>query len=809
MSTSESFGQWLKQRRKAMGFTQQEIAKRINYAVPTLRKIESDDYLLSRQAAEMLAAALEIAPADSEAFIRFACGDKHEMPAFIASVGVPPSSNLPHLLTPLIGREEEVRSLEQLLTSSEKRLVTLTGVSGTGKTRLAIAVAHALRNRMTEAVYLVELAALHDPTLVAATIARTLDLPDMSNQPILTTLKKYLLGKEVVLLLDNFEQVIDAAQIVTDLLMSAPTLKIIVTSRINLKVSGEQIFPVKPLKLPEIEQTTIAEWSLSPAVQLFIEKARNVDPEFDFAEQARSIAEICILLDGLPLAIELAAAKVNKLSPQEMLVHLRGSLGRLHLLTDGPRNVPARQQTMRNAIAWSYDLLEPYEQILFQRLGIFADGFTLESAEAICNAVTDPVGDLWAGISVLLDSSLLVKAKNTRGKPRYTMLKTIREYAFDRLSESHEAPRVQAEYAHYFLAFAEKSAPNLVGPDQVIWLDQVEVEHDNFRAVLDWSQQTKQFEIGLRLANALTSFWVIRGFYTEGRSHFTNLLQMIDTSVAMVDQRVYAAALNRAGGLIHSQGEYPLARTLSEQSLAIWQSLGDKRGVASAQNTLGNMLREEGAFEQAQAMLEQSLALLQEAEDPALLVSVLHHFGVLTQRQAEYDKSIAYFEQSLAISKKLYFDLMTGLSLIRLAMIKAKLAILHGRLNELEIIPKLLTESLNIQSKTENKLGIAYVLDCFAGLAAVQNQPKRALRLAGAASLLHEKLGAPLYNDDQAELMGYLQLAEQALKGRSAMFFDEGKTLTIKQAVAYALEYELGDEKALVNGITISDKNVA
>jgi predicted ATPase len=424
-------------------------------------------------------------------------------------------NNLPMQPTPLVGREREVEDIRGRLLAAEVRLLTLTGPGGTGKTRLALQAAADLLDEFEDGVYFVALATLTDPALVASTVAQALDVRESGDQTLIESMKDYLSGKRLLLVVDNFEQVLTAAPLVGELL-SAPHFKVLVTSRIPLGVYGEHEYAVPPLSVPDPKRLPGLETlSHYEAVRLFIERARAAKADFAVTdENAPAVAEICARLDGLPLAIELAAARVKLLPPSAML----GRLGRrLKLLTGGARNLPERQRTLRGAIEWSHTLLDEGEKTLFYRMAVFSGGRTFEAVEAVCDAEGDLPVDALEGVSSLLDKSLLRQEEGPEGEPRFVMLETIHEFAREKLQESGESEVVGRAHTEYFLALAEEAELELVGPDQVSWMDRLEAEHDNLRAALSRSPEAGDSGSALRIGAAVWHFWVVRGHFSEGR----------------------------------------------------------------------------------------------------------------------------------------------------------------------------------------------------------------------------------------------------------------------------------------------------
>jgi predicted ATPase/class 3 adenylate cyclase len=411
-------------------------------------------------------------------------------------------NNLPLQPTPLIGREKEVAEVCDLLRGETTRLLTLTGPGGIGKTRVALQAAADLLEDFPDGTFFVPLATLTDAELFSSAVAETFGVKETADQPLDESLKDYLSERRMLLLLDNFEQVLEAATAVTELLAGAPGLKVLATSRAPLGLYGEHVFPVPPLSMPDLKSPPPLErFTQYEAVGLFVERARAVKPDFKVTnESAPAVAEICVRLDGLPLAIELAAARITMLPPRAMLQRLTS---RLKLLTGGARDLPERQRTLRATIEWSHALLEEGEQLLFGRLAVFSGGRTLEAIEAICDTRSDLTVDVFEGVSSLLDKSLLRQEEGANGEPRFVMLETVHEFAREKLQGSGEAEQIKRVHAEYFLTLAEEAYPELKGANQLQWLERLEVEHDNMRAALSWTLERKEVEVALRLGGVL------------------------------------------------------------------------------------------------------------------------------------------------------------------------------------------------------------------------------------------------------------------------------------------------------------------
>ena len=568
-----------------------------------------------------------------------------------------PSHNLPLELTSLIGREKELADAQSLLLRDDVRLVTLTGPGGTGKTRLGLELARELIGQFGDGVFLVSLAQINDPSLLSSAIAQTLGIMEKGGKSLLDSLIDYLRDKQTLLFLDNFEQLTTAGPQVAQLLHSCPRLKILVTSRQALHVRGEFEFFVPSLPLPDLKRLPSAEaLSQNAAVSLFVQRALAVRSDFAINnENFRTVAEICVRLDGLPLALELAAARVKLLSPQEILTRLERSLT---VLTGGPQDLPMRQQTLRGAIAWSYDLLNETERVLFRKLSVFVGGCTIEYADAVFSG-TQELGVL-DGLSSLVDKSML-RREERDGETRFVMLETIREFALDAVVVSGEEAEVRRRHANQFLALAEQAEPELLGPRQAEWLERLEREHGNLRAALEWSVKRGDAILALHLSAALWRFWYTRGHLTEGRGW---LLQVLASSFE--ESAVRAQVLNGAGVLAQTQGDSAAASTHYEESLAIFRKLADKPGIAACLNNLGLIANDQGDYARAKALYEESLAISRELGNKSATAHLLNNLALMAQRRGDYPEARSLFEESLVIKRPLGDECGIAASLLNL-----------------------------------------------------------------------------------------------------------------------------------------------
>jgi predicted ATPase/class 3 adenylate cyclase/DNA-binding CsgD family transcriptional regulator len=613
-------------------------------------------------------------------------------------------NNLPLQPTPFIGRVKEVVAIQQKLLRQDVRLVTLTGPGGVGKTRLGLQAAAEASERFVDGTWFVSLAPLTDPDLVIPTIAQTLEVREAGGRSLLDQLKASLRERQVLLLLDNFEQVASAATQVADLLGDCPQLKVLVTSREVLHVRAEQEYPVPALALPDPKHLPdLAALSQYEAVAIFIERAQAVKPDFQVTNaNAPAVAEICARLDGLPLAIELAAARIKLFPPQALLTRLGR---RLHLLTSSARDAPARQQTLRKTIQWSYDLLAAQEQHLFRQLSVFVGGCSLQAIEALSAALgieTLPVLD---EVASLIDKNLLQQTAEEEDELRLTMLETIREYGLGALSTSGEMETVRQAHAAYYLMLAEEAARELKGPQQAVWLERLEQEHDNLRAALQWSLEPAQagpgIKIAFRLCEALEVFWDVRGLYSEGRAFLEQAL----ASGEGVAASVRARALNAAGGFADAQSDYDQAEALLQESLVLYRQLEDTRGIASSLRGLGliSIAQTKGHnIASTCLLLEESLALYREVGDKEAIAWVLMHLADAVSIQGDYRRGRTLFEESLELFREQGHQ--RG---IAFCLRQSALWLFFAR-GDQAIVQARLEESLAISRELGNKDGIAF-----------------------------------------------------------------------------------------------------
>jgi len=728
----------------------------------------------------------------------------------------PHPMNLPVQRTGFVGRKKEVAALKELLMRQDVRLLTVTGPGGIGKTRLAVQVAGEVVEHFPGGTHFVPLSSLGDPALIASAIVQTLGIREAGGHSAIEILRKNLQDGSraaMLLLLDNFEHLVQAAPTVADLLATAPNLKIMVTSRAALHVYGEHEFPVPPLALPDSRSKTSVEvLSQCPAVALFLQRAVAAKADFELnRENAAAVCEICARLDGLPLAIELAAARVKVLSPALMLTRLAS---RLQLLTGGARDLPQRQQTLRAAMDWSYDLLSAAEQRLFRRLSVFVGGCNLEGVEAVCDTKGDlDLDDLLDGMASMVDKSLVQQVEHGKGESRFVMLETIREYGLEKLQTSGEQPQTKRAHAAYCLVLAEEDAT----AESAQWLERFAFEHDNFRAALEWLTETEDAEWGLRLGTALFRFWDIREYLAEGRDSLGKLLKLAG---AQPPTKARARALFAAGVLAGEQGDYASADALIGESQDIARQLGDKTGVAVSLNALAVTAFDRGDVAIARALFEESLVLWRETGDQKAVARALSNLANVFKVQGDYDRVRSLQAECLSIfrglgdrigiawslnyqgdvardqgdsaARTLYEQ---GLAIFRelgdrwgIASTLADLGSLAREQGDYSTARSLYSESIKLFQELNHKRGIARLLECSACSAAAQLEAERSLRLAGAAAALRQNIGAPLTRTEQAKLEAALKPARQALTNTvAATAWLEGSALPVEKAIEEVL----------------------
>ena len=851
--TEVTFGEWLKRQRGAQGWTQRQLAQKLNCSFSTLRKLEAEERHPSTQVVEQLIEIFHIPQNEQKAFQRFARGDwgafsrgeSESFPWYTSRVAT--RTNLPASITSFIGREKEQTEIIQLL--SKHRLITLTGSGGVGKTRLSLKVGEQLQGNYPDGIWLVELAALTNPDLLAQTIASVFEINSTSTTPLAEILINVLRAKTTLLILDNCEHLLDAcAQLADTLLKNCPNLKILATSREPLGIIGEAIYRIPSLGLPDLQQVldTFRDFE---SVRLFEVRAKLA--QFDFAltvENASAVAQICHRLDGIPLALELAAAKVETFSAEQIAKQLDESF---NLLTGGSRTALPRQQTLRASIDWSWNLLTESEQTMMRQLAVFSGGWTLDAALAICD------GDVMGLTSTLVRKSLIVMNQEGRRETRYGFHEVVRQYACEKLNEINAVETLSQRFAAYFVALAEEAESKLFGPDEIEWLDWLEIENPNLRAVLEWSINNNP-EIGLRLAGALYYFWGVRGYWHEANTWLERLLaipreashseirvkalnaagflawcisdakssrslylESLAISREIGNRREEANALHGLGRAARLQSDYQTAHQFYEEGLSIWREVDDKVGIADTLLSIGALAYRQGNLDEAHLLLEESLILSQELENLSGIAPTFYFLGRVSAAQGNYENATFLYNKTLDLFQKLadkagwIYTLETmgrtahiqadyatawekyqeSLHLSRKAGHNVYTAAVLADLGHLAMIDNnyteahtLYTESLMLFKQTGEKQAIINCLVGWANLAQIKGQTEQATKVCGAIeALLQTTMGHLVHPEQDIYRRTVANLRAQLNELTFIQKWAEGQTITLDEAIILAL----------------------
>ncbi|MCI0551915.1 MAG: tetratricopeptide repeat protein [Anaerolineae bacterium] len=768
MDATQTFGQWLRHRRRELDLTQDTLARQVGCARITIRKLEGDKLRPSMQLANLLMEGLEIPLEEREKYTRFARGGSFPSPPPLKEN----PNNIPNAISSFVGREHELADVKKLLKAS--RLVTLTGAGGIGKTRFAMQVGSEMIDSFKDGIWWVELAALNDPALVTGALAKALDVREIPNQSLEETLAHFLRTKQLLLILDNCEHLIEAcAQIAGQLLTACKNVKILATSREALGIIGEIVWQVSPLTLPGIQPLSLIESFMQyEATLLFVQRATAVNQYFSLtAQNVPAVFQICRYLEGIPLAIELAAARVKTLSPEQIATRMDD---RFALLISDGRTAPSRQQTLRATLDWSHDLLTETERELFRQLSIFAGGFTLGALESIARLDSNlSVLDM---LSRVVDKSLIVVEQKDHA--RYRLLETIRQYALEKLEGSGEAKPIHDRHLDYFLMFAEQAEAHLFRSEQRDWARRLEVEHDNLRAAITWSFECNQIQTGLQMAGALAWFWHTNGHLTEGSRWLEKML----TSDQGTHGRERAKALRASSILARDMGDYVRARAFAESSIRLYREFGEDQGTGLALADLGATLSYEGKREEAIESLQESLHLLQPIGEWWGTAYAHLWLGDTLFRLGDTTRAATNWEESLRLTQELGDYALMAWSLSGLADV----ARLRG---DYKRAIGMFKEALALYRDIGTMLEPPWTLEALGLVAAALGEAQHAARLWGAASAWREAINEALpltYQRDYAASIAQActQLGEKAY----ASAWSEGRAMSPEQAIEFALE---------------------
>jgi predicted ATPase/DNA-binding XRE family transcriptional regulator len=771
------FGAQLRQVREAAGLTQEELAARAGLSAKGISDLERGARRRPYpHTVRALADALELS-VDERASLLAAIptrGDVAHATPVVTELTLPASP------APLVGRERDLEQVRGFLRRREIRLLTLTGTGGVGKTRLALEAARDAGELFADGVTFVALAPLNNAEFVVPSVVRSFGLRETAGQSPREVLRAYLRAKRMLLTLDNFEHLLAAAPDVSWLIETCPNLTVLVTSRAPLRIGGEQEYPVPPLELPVSTRDPSTEEVLgSPSGRLFVDRARAASPTFSLTESnAAAVAAVCWRLAGLPLALELAAARVRFLSPSILLERLDRALS-----TSWSRNVADRQRTMRATLDWSHDLLSEPEQALFRRLAVFAGGFTLEAAEAVVTTGGAAVEDVLGLLGALVEQSLVTAESGSEGaeESRYGMLEPVRQYALEKLEESSEARVASRRHTAFFLDLAEQAYPELRGSHQAAWLDRLEREHGNLRAVMGWALSAGETETATRLAWALWVFWWLRGYQREGRRWMEVLLEYD------IPANLRAIALAVVGTIDYTQGDYESSKSRLQESLGLARRAGDKVRVAHTVYILGLLALNGQETEAARLRLEEALSLYLEIGEDQMVSSVRSHLGVLLLIQGDLDRATLMMEEGLTLARKLGDRLGINNALYLLAQV----AQAEG---DHSLAARRFEEGVRLSEEISDRANLGYFLEGLAVVAGVQGEGERSARLFGAAEELLQAVEAPVYDyhEPNRSLYQHIKAAVRSQLGDEG--FEEaqaeGRSMDFERAVEYALDRE-------------------
>lgn len=785
MSASQgmAFGALLRRYREAAGLTQEELAERAGLSPGAIGMLERGDRRCAYpNTVQALTSALGLTKDEQAALLNTRRATSSVPIQSAPAAGRLPAPPTPP--TPIVGLDQDLEVIGAVLRSGEVRLLTLTGPDGVGKTRLAVEVTREVGEDFPDGIVFVLLAPVGDPALVVPTVAHTLGLGQSGGWSLDEVLRTYLRDKHMLLLLDNIEHLLEAARVVANLLLSCPSLKVLTTSRAPLRIRGEREYPVGPLAIPDLDRIPSAsELAQVASAALFVDRARAASPSFELTHaNAAAVSSICRRLDGLPLALELAAVRARLLSPTELLARLDQALP---LLTGGARDLPERQQTMRAAIEWSYDLLDPAAQALFRRLSVFAGGWTLDAAEAVCGRGKIHSEVLLDLLLLLVEQSLVVAEVSSVGETRYRMLEPVRQYARDLLAASDEARDVGQRHAALFLSLAERAEPEIAGQQQVEWCDRLEVEYDNLRAAIRWSLDVGDARRAVRFGWALRMFWVIHQRHQEGRRWMEQALMQGDLAVAARAEALYVLAV-----CVYGSGDNVRLMALAEEGTALYRQVGDKYREAITSALVGFAAVLLGDLDRADAILGEALAILRGFGDTYASAHVLSHRAVMPLKRGDHRLACQYAEGALALTRQTGDRLATCVSFLVLGQ-AAQAA------GEKEEAARYFTDALTLAAEIVDRANSAYSLLGLANVAMARGQTERTACLLGAAEVLLELAGSPQYAfmpphplRDRASGVVREQVGERAW----AVAWRQGRAMMLEEVVEFALSSEEASE---------------